>query len=183
MTTEEEVEDFLEHFGVKGMKWGQRKDRAPGVSAQVDRHARKDAHEFARAKAFFGEGAGTRRKLIKQTVDAKTKNIPGYKKAFDHHVARQDMAAHVSKAISERTRTDRKTRNKQRGGAIARRLTGEMGTQAAFVAVIAGGAAFATSPRGRQVMQTGISKLGTASNLLKQKRGAAKIADFLRNSA
>jgi hypothetical protein len=86
------VSKIIEHIGVKGMRWGVRKDRAPGVSREVDRHARKDAHEFARSKAFFGEGAGTRRKLIKQTVEGKTKNIPGYKQAFDHHLSRQDTS-------------------------------------------------------------------------------------------
>ena len=48
--------DELYHFGILGMKWGRHK---------TIRNAKKDAHEFARAKMFYGEGAGTRRKLIK----------------------------------------------------------------------------------------------------------------------
>lgn len=31
----QEVEDFLEHFGVKGMKWGQRKSRAEKLQAHA----------------------------------------------------------------------------------------------------------------------------------------------------
>ncbi len=33
MTTEIEVGEFLEHFGVKGMKWGKRKGESDGPSA------------------------------------------------------------------------------------------------------------------------------------------------------
>lgn len=178
-----EVEDFLEHYGTKGMKWGVRKDRPNGVSRHVDKHARKDAREFARAKSYFGEGAGTRRKLIKQTVEAKSKNLPGYKKAFDHHLERQDMSKHAEKAVSERHRTDRRARTKQRVGAIARRATGEMGTQAAFVAVAAGGAAFLNSPRGRNSMRRVANSVKSQVENQKRKKGAAFIADFLKNQA
>ena len=40
------VDEFLAHYGVKGMKWG------------VRRAARKDANEFAAAKMYYGKGAG-----------------------------------------------------------------------------------------------------------------------------
>lgn len=98
--------EFLAHYGIKGMKWGVRRDGPEGVSRRTNRDARKDAKEFARAKAFYGEGAGTRRKLIKQTVDGKTARDPNYKKAFDHHLAKQDSSKHVDKARSERKRKD-----------------------------------------------------------------------------
>ena len=96
----------LVHFGVKGMHWGVRKSSTPGVSRSVDRDARKDAQEFARAKVFFGEGAGTRRKLIKAMVESKSKNNFNYKKAFDKHLADQDLSKHVDKAKGERRRKD-----------------------------------------------------------------------------
>lgn len=96
--------DELIHFGVKGMKWGVRKDDEIGVSAKTSREAKKDAQEYARAKMFYGQGAGTRRKLINASVDAKSKKDPDYKKAFDHHLAKQDMSKHASKARSERKR-------------------------------------------------------------------------------
>jgi hypothetical protein len=147
-----DVNAFLAHHGVKGQKWGIRNDRASGTNKHVERHAKKDAEEFARAKAFFGDGAGTRRKLIKQTVESKTKNMPGYKEAFDRHLANQDQAKHVSKAISERKRKDTVSVNKKRFGAVARRITHEPGTQAAFVAAIFGGAAYLRTPKGKAKM-------------------------------
>lgn len=174
-----EVEDFLQHFGIKGMHWGVRSSHPGGVSRAVDKHAKKDAQEFARAKAFYGEGAGTRRKLIKATVEGKTKHMPGYKQAFDRHLENQDPSKHASKAVAERTRTDRKKNTKQTAGAVARRITGEPGTRAAFVAVAAGGVAFLNSPRGRATMNKTAASLKTFVNSQKQKRGAAKIMDFI----
>ena len=53
----------LYHSGIKGMKWG------------VRRKAKKDAKEYTKAKSFYGEGAGTRRKLIKQKVEYNSKHI------------------------------------------------------------------------------------------------------------
>lgn len=106
MAEDVDVDEFLAHFGVKGMHWGQRKAVIPGVSPKTSREAKKDADEFARAKMFFGEGAGTRRKLIKAQVEAKSGKDPAYKKAFDHHLANEDLGVHASKARGERKRKD-----------------------------------------------------------------------------
>lgn len=100
--------DDIVHYGVKGMHWGVRKGDHPDVSNKTNREARKDAREFARAKQFYGEGAGTRRKLIKATVEGKSRNSSDYKKAFDHHLAQQDSSKHASKARSERKRKNAK---------------------------------------------------------------------------
>lgn len=56
-TTIEENEAFLAHFGVKGMKWGQRKDRSGDGGAA--RAAKKDAKAEAKAEK-------TARKIEKQ---------------------------------------------------------------------------------------------------------------------
>lgn len=130
---------YLKHYGVLGMKWGVRRN-LDGVSNKTNKDARKDAEEFARAKMFFGEGAGTRRKLIKATVEAKSQKSESYKRAFDHHLANQDMDVHASKARGQRSRADKAKTTRQGAGYIARRITGEMGTTAALTAVAFGAA-------------------------------------------
>lgn len=170
-------EEYLEHYGVKGMRWGVRSNRTEGVSRSTDRMAKKDAEESARAKMFYGEGAGTRRKLIRETVKARSKD-PAYAKAFNAHLTKQDLSTHASKAVRERTTTDRRNRNKKRAGYLARRFTGEMGTQAAFAAAALGGVGFLNSPRGRAIMSTGYNAV---RNTYLQKQGARHISDFLRN--
>lgn len=180
--TDKDIYDHLEHFGIRGMHWGVRSTRAPGVSARTDREARKDAQEHARAKQFYGEGAGTRRKLIKAKVEGKSKNNPDYKKAFDHHSAQQDTSEHASKAQSERKRKDVTKKTKQGAGSVARRVTGEWGTTAAFTALAAGGVAFLASPKGRQIMKNNSTKIKNIVDSRKSQKTVKYINDFLKNS-
>jgi hypothetical protein len=153
---------YLAHYGAKGMQWGVRSKRPDGVSRKTNKDAKKDAEEFARAKMYYGKGAGNRRKLIKNTVEAKSSKSESYKKAFDKHTSDQDLAKHSSGAKKERSKTDRKEKNSQRRGAIARTFTGERGTQAAYVATITAGIAFIQSPKGKALMKTAAEKLATA---------------------
>lgn len=179
MIDDQELEDFLEHFGVKGMHWGVR--HTPGVSNKVNRMAAKDAQEHARAKMFYGEGAGNRRKLINAKVDYNKRNVSGYAKAFDNHLNAQNLSEHSTKATKERQRIDRRTRNKQRTGAVARHLTGQMGTQAAFVALAAGGVAFARSSKGRQLLKKGVSKIKDTHSEFLRRQGAKHVQNMLKN--
>jgi hypothetical protein len=169
-------EDFLAHYGVKGMHWGQRK-RPEGVSRGTNRLAKKDAKEFARAKMFYGDGAGTRRKLVKAKVESHSKANPNYKKAFDQHLQDQDLGKHAEKATGERKRKDAGTRAKQRVGYVARRLTGEMGTQAAFVAAGAAGYSYLNSPKGRAMKKSVMSTVNNA----KAKHGKKSAEAILKN--
>ena len=135
--------DSLAHYGVKGMKWGVRRSDPTGVSRSTSRDAKKDAAEFARAKMFYGEGAGTRRKLIKNTVESKSKKDPDYKKAFDHHLSSQDMSKHASKARGERKRKDIK-KSAGRGIRGTRHiLNGNSQYASAATAMVVGGALYA----------------------------------------
>ena len=97
--------EALEHYGVKGMKWGVRKNKEPS-SRKINRMAKKDAKEYARAKMYYGEGAGNRRKLIKNTVEQRSKNSSRYKSAFETHLANQQMDKHAAKAKKERRIAD-----------------------------------------------------------------------------
>lgn len=174
--------EFLEHFGVKGMRWGVRKERqARGVSRKTDREASKDAKEFARAKMYFGQGAGTRRKLIKAKVEDRSKRDSSYAKAFDHHLKTQDMSKHSDKARSERKRTDRKDTLKKSAGQIARSRTGEMGTKAAFTALAVGGATFLNSAKGRQMMNKGKASVKVWVNSGKARKVRKNIEGFFAN--
>lgn len=132
-------EDLL-HFGIQGMHWGQRKNDALGVSRSTNRDASKDAKEFARAKAFYGEGAGTRRKLIKQTVEGKSRKSADYKKAFDHHLSNQDSSKHVDKARAERKRKNAVNSTTKTARGIRHVINGNAQYASLAAAMIAGGA-------------------------------------------
>lgn len=136
-------EEDIVHFGVKGMRWGHRKSDHPGASRSTNREARKDAEEFARAKMFYGEGAGNRRKLIKATVEGKGKKDPTYKQAFDHHLANQDMSTHASKARGERKRKNVKNSTAKTARGISHLLRGNAQYASAAAAMLFGGAMYA----------------------------------------
>jgi hypothetical protein len=72
----------------------------------VEAKARRDAREYARAQMYYGEGAGTRRKLIEATVASKIQKDPRYASAFRAEYQQQDLGEHAAKAHRERVRTD-----------------------------------------------------------------------------
>lgn len=131
--------DILEHHGIKGMRWGVRKADGPaGVPHKTNKMAKSDAEEFTKAKLFYGEGAGTRRKLIKAKVDARSKD-PLYKKAFDHHVAQTDLAKRAEQATKQRKRTDRTKAVKKTGKGVGHVVRGNSQyANTAAVATVAG---------------------------------------------
>lgn len=97
----------LQHWGVLGMHWGVRKQTDhPGVSRSTVNLARKDAKRFVEAKMFFGDTAGTRRKLLKAELDKKRKTIPDYEKVLNAEIQNVDTAKAASKAKRERTSID-----------------------------------------------------------------------------
>jgi len=136
--------DYISHFGIKGQKWGVRRYQnedgtytAAGKKRYSKRQAKKDAEEYARAKMFYGEGAGTRRKLIKATVEERSKD-PEYKKNFDAYLAEQDMAKHAQKAKTERKVKDTTNAVKKTGRGVVNIVTGHPERVGAGLAVAAG---------------------------------------------
>lgn len=68
--------------------------------------AAKDAAAWAYAEMFFGEGAGTRRKLLEATIATRVERITGYHEAFSKAYEQQDFAKLAIKAARERQRLD-----------------------------------------------------------------------------
>lgn len=112
----------LYHHGIKGQRWGIQNGppyplNSPMSESKARKCAKKDAKEFARAKMFYGEGAGNRRKLIKNIVEERSKDSV-YKKAFDEALSKQDMAKHAQKAKQERRRKNAENNIKGTGKRI-----------------------------------------------------------------
>ena len=170
------VDDFLAHYGVKGMRWGQSKASIPGVSARTSREAKKDANEFSKAKMFYGDGAGTRRKLIKAKVESKAAKDPSYKKAFDHHLGNQDMGKRASQARGERKRKDVVAGTAKTARGVKNLVLGT-GAPVALSALVVYGAW--KNPAVRSVV-TNASK--TAYSTIKDSGLIDKGADFVKNA-
>lgn len=74
---------------------------------KLSKVATQDAARWARAEMFFGEGAGTRRKLLGAEIEHKMQTIPSYEERFLKAIKKQDMAEHAIKAAKERRKIDR----------------------------------------------------------------------------
>lgn len=177
---DKDVEDILEHFGIPGMHWGIKNERLPGVDRSTHIDAHKDAKEFARAKQFTGVGAGNRRKHINSTVASKKMHSTGYSKTFDMALAGQDVSKHVEKAKAERKRKDASYKTKKTVGAVARRVTGEPGTQAALVGVAIAGAAYLKTPHGQAKTRQAVRVVKNAANSNSARQGRAFVQSLLR---
>lgn len=84
-------------------------DRDDGTkdTARLKKDAKKDAEDMARAKAYYGEGAGNRRKQIRNRISERMKD-PDYKAEYEKQLAAQDMSKHQKAANRERHAQDAK---------------------------------------------------------------------------
>lgn len=174
-------EEALAHFGVLGMKWGVRRDHdSGGIPRSVDRDARKDAQEFARAKMFYGEGAGTRRKLIKATVEGKSRKDPNYKKAFDKHLADQDMDRHAAKAKGERKRKNVAQSTAKTARGIRHVLNGNSKYASLAAAMLVGGVVYAHKLGiDKVILNSARTTYAKAKQSHKMRKGGMSASEFL----
>lgn len=135
---------YLIHYGIKGQKKGQRRyqnedgslteegkrhygyyDRPDGTKdyKRLQKDAKKDAKEYARAKAYYGEGAGIRRKQIKNLTSERMKD-KDYKREFEAFLQKQDMGVHQKAANRERKIQDTKNYTKKTARGIKNLLMG-----------------------------------------------------------
>lgn len=75
--------------------------------SSIDKIAQQDAARWARAEMFFGEGAGTQRKLLWAEINKKLATIPDYESAFNEAYTKQDFAEHAIAAAKMRQKLDR----------------------------------------------------------------------------
>ena len=153
--------EYLEHYGVPGMKWGVRK---------IKRMAKKDAKEHEVSRLYYGEGSRTRRKLLKAKIEERLKN-PIYKQYYDEYLKSVNTEDAAIKAQKQRTSAD----IKKRAGVTARGIYHTvMGDGAKVAASVAAGAAAVSIGvaalkktgydkvlinKGKQVFNTAINKI------------------------
>ena len=120
------AENELAHYGIKGQSWGLRRYQNPDGSLteegrrhygvydredgskdmkRLNKDAKKDAEDMARAKAYYGEGAGNRRKQIRNRISERMKD-PEYKALYEKFLSEQDMSKHQKAANRERHAQD-----------------------------------------------------------------------------
>lgn len=159
--------EYLEHFGVKGMKWG------------VRREARRDAKESARAKMYYGEGAGVRRRNINAIVKQKSKD-PTYKAEYEKAYAKQDLSKARRSAQRQRTITDKTKGFRQGTGRVGRAITREATAAVGFAAATAASAAITYAIKNPKEARAFIQNAGRMASA-EVKIGATIGKSFLRN--
>ena len=85
---EYDTDDFLAHYGVKGMRWGRRKDETPSA-IQVARADRKEKKALAKTKTY--RGIKRDRQVVNQRIRERLKSDPEYAKAVAKLNSRQKM--------------------------------------------------------------------------------------------
>ena len=77
-----EVEDHLEHFGVKGMKWGVRREISVNTSKAAYATAKRDRKASVKLSKTSYKGVQADRKALREDIQSKIKNDPEYAAAL-----------------------------------------------------------------------------------------------------
>ena len=192
MKYQSDYSNYLVHYGIPDMKWGVRRfqyedgsytpegkirygtgksvyDRPDGTKDmdRLKKDAKKDAEDYARAKAYYGEGAGTRRKQIKNRISERLKD-PDYKKEFDENMKKQDMSKHQEAANRERKWEDTKNTVGKTARGIKNILLGFGSASIAAIGIVklaqATGADKKIAEWGKQLLNKIPGKLGDIIN-------------------
>lgn len=137
----------------------------------INKIAAKDAAKWARAEMFFGEGAGTRRKLLGAEIAHKTENVPGYQKAFSEFYSNQNFADHAIAAAKERQRIDRVATVNKNTKAV---LRGDRRSMSTGVLIVAG--------IGYVAHQTGYDKVILTKSKVYYNRANSKIRSEIKKA-
>lgn len=184
-----EYQQYLAHYGIKGQKHGIRRFQNEdgslteagkaryGVGDKKDwkrlnKDAADDAKEFARAKAYYGEGAGNRRKKIKNIVDERSKD-PDYKAAFERELANQDMVKATAAADRKRHFEDAKSKTAQTARGVKNFLLGNAVPMT--TAAVAIGSVLKYTGAGKKVAQWGKTTLSVALNKMRNAKATHTI--------
>lgn len=116
---------IMKNGPAKGLKTNGVYDREDGTkdTERLKKDAKKDAEDMARAKAYYGEGAGNRRKQIRNRISERMKD-PDYKAEYEKQLAAQDMSKHQKAANRERKANDVKNTVAKTGRGIKNLIMG-----------------------------------------------------------
>jgi N-acetyl-gamma-glutamylphosphate reductase len=160
------------------MHWGQRKATASGISSHIiDREAQKDAKEYIQAKLYYGQGAGTRRKLIKAKIEGKSAKNADYAKAVEFHKNNQDIEKQLGKVKGQRARATARATTAKTSRGIINTIRGNPQAAGASVAAAASVAIL--------IHKTGLDKKAyyavknSSAGQIAIKNGAAFVRRFL----
>ena len=101
-------EDYLEHFGVKGMKWGVRKQKVLNAKSEYKkaRKAGLGKDQLNSAKSAYKSAKRERKNAIKDTYKGINKNTSFYEKVMFNDATRKKAAKYVvdnDMSVSEAT--------------------------------------------------------------------------------
>ena len=193
--------DDLQHSGIKGQKWGVRRfqnedgslteagkqrygyyERADGTKdyARIQKDASNDATEYARAKAYYGEGAGNRRKIIRNRISERMKD-PDYKAAFDKHMKEQNMEQHQKAADRERKWEDTKNTVGKTARGIKNILLGVGSASIAAISIVKLAQATGLDKKISDWGRTALSKIGIKNRASDNDSSGGRTLMFDRN--